>query len=309
MKGVSNQHSTVAVGELGSVTTQAKPRRLCQFPNPKAQVMIETSPDFHDPRGIDTVRTEMTWKQAPNSHGFARPPPLPSAKEVLLTMNNASPDTKLRRSDTSPVKGIPGMVTVAQQAEDHLRLSGPGPALREIHASPPRQHDGLPSPLRRSVRAESTVASELSGAPPKDRRMTAAEVFLQGGTQAPSTAPPPLVAQVDSCKGRGGHATRAQTMWMTQAAPGTASYAPPDSRFDGNTRGLGVGLVAQQDKLKAQVASEVKTLVRRSKEAAVVASRTSDGERQLRIEEGRIRSKAMQRAGYTDRLSQYKYTS
>ena len=307
VKGVSNQHSVAAFvgGGLGTVTTTSKPRRLCRFPDPKAQVARDTSPDMHDPRHIDSAIIEAGWKRAPESHKFAVPPALPSAKAVLGTMREVAPDTRLLHAGVpgrAVVRGIPGMVEVSPTAEDVVRVPVAPPTLLETKASPPRRVTGEPSPLRKI--APPTAPSETGS-----RRLTAAEVFLQGDAVLPRVPPPPLKPPVEATKGRGGCATRAETLWMTQSVPGTASYAPPDARFDRNTCGLGCGLVAQQDKLRAQVASEVKTAVRRAKEAAVIASRTAEGERQLRIEEGRIRSKAAQAAEYRERLSHYKYTS
>ena len=73
-------------------------------------------------------------------------------------------------------------------------------------------------------------------------------------------------------------------------------------------RGLDIGLMFQHEKMMKLAAKETKTAIRREKEAAVVASRQAEGERGLRIEEGRIRSKAAQYEQYRERLSAYKFT-
>lgn len=291
IKGVSNL-----------ATLEAKPRRLCQLPNPKATVLQQTIPDMHNPRNIDNALYESRVVHAPEHRAYSKPPPLPSALQLLGTIKQVPPDVHLTNKHNI-VCGIPGLVKVASQSEDVLRLPQASDGIPVIRTTSPRKKSSTCGMSQQS----SHTCSEVNLAP-TPKRLTAAEIFLQGGASIIGKSPD-LKSPVNPTEGRSGSTKRPDTYWLTQPQPGTALYSEPSTRFDANTRGLGCGLVAQQDKLKAQVASEIKTVTRRRKEAEVIASRTADGERQLRIEEGRIRSKALQKAGYNERMAQYKYTS
>lgn len=165
--------------------------------------------------------------------------------------------------------------------------------------------------MRCSPRQNRTADPQTSPRkPPAEGRLTAAQAFLQGGMHQDRQRhilPAALPASVAVNQRSTSNLPR-DTLRLTQADPHSGLFASPESRFDATTRGLGGGLVAQQDKLRAQVAKEVKTHVRREKEAAVIASRVADGERQLRVADGRIRAKATQREQYQTRMASYKFT-
>ena len=123
---------------------------------------------------------------------------------------------------------------------------------------------------------------------------TAAQRFLQGDFYSKPSVLPNVLPAPPPVHKRSGATYLPDTLPPTQAAPGTGLYLPPDRQFDANTRGLNMGRVAQEEKLKAAVAKEVKTLVAREKERAVV--------------ESRLAAKSRQRSEYQDRMSRYKFT-
>lgn len=300
------------VSNRGSSPRHHASVRLCQLPNARATVDERFMKNIDNQRYIHDAMRESRAVHAPDHHSYAVPPPLPSAGSLLQTMRSEPPEVRAL-APASPPRGMAGLL--GQEASERLR---PPEALysasQTVNPTPRRTRTAERSPRSSSAHATSdevraaTSPRNLVATAGAEARPTAAQRFLQGDLYSKPSVLPSMLPAAPPVNPRSGATYRPDTLPLTQASPGTGSYAPPETRFDANTRGLNIARVAQEAKLRDQVAKEVKTAVRREKERAVVESRLADGMRSLRVEEGRILSKARQRADYQQRMSTYKFT-
>lgn len=124
----------------------------------------------------------------------------------------------------------------------------------------------------------------------------------------PESMPPPLPTAVVSHTRMESNNSRT-TFDLLQPQSGSAMHMSSNDQYARATRGLGIGVVLQEDKLKQMAAREIKTQLHRQREEGVIASRLAEGLKAERVDEGRIRSKAQQLENYKQRLSQYKFTA
>jgi hypothetical protein len=276
------------------------------MPNPQLHVEELTFRHNHnDQRGIYGSLRDSNVVNAPEHHTFSVPPIMPQARSLLETMRS-EPPVHRALAPPSPPKGMAGLMFDSSSERLVPRTAAfDQPVARRVS---PRRPDTSPRGVLSSGVSHS-FSPEVHAATAETRsRPTAAERFLQGdkyvkASVLPSVLPPPIHANP-----RSGATVRAPTLPLTQAAPQTGLFASTEQRFDANTRGLNIGRVAHEDKLRRQVVQEVKTAVRREAERRVVESRLADGERNIRIDEARILSKARQRSAYNERMSSYKFT-
>jgi hypothetical protein len=319
MHGVSNRH-----GVSPRAHHHLSPR-LCQMPDPRATVDASFMRNFNDQRHIVQEMKASTVVHAPDHHGYRVPPKLPAALDMLGTMR-AEPPNARSLAPAKPPKGLAGLLhdgeptEILRPAPDASPFGGKS---RVVEMSPRRRHSAVTTPGRgaasdyaASERSNSLSSSQQAASPsrghastaPTTNRLTAAQRFMQGDSYSKPSVLPNVLPAPPPVHKRSGATYVPDTLPLTQAAPGTGSYEAPEKRFDANTRGLNMGRVAQEEKLKSYVAKEVKTTVRREQERAVVESRLADGQRGLRIEEGRIAAKSRQRGEYQERMTKYKFT-
>jgi hypothetical protein len=287
------------------ISPRDRTARLCTLPNPRATVDESFMKNFNDQRGIISSIRDSNVVHAPNHHTYTVPPPLPVARDALQSMRSEP----AHYATLSPSRPPRGMAAILGQHNGET-LYPPAPhafANPRSQGVSPRRHSDLSASVSRPVPLGSPLAATPHTAEIA-RRPTAAERFLQGEKYSkPSTLPQALPLPIQA-NPRAGATLRQDTLPLTQCAAGTGLFASTEQRFDANTRGLNISRVAQEEKLRQKVAQEVKTAIMREKERLVVESRTADGLRGMRIEEGRIASKARQRAEYQGRMASYKFT-
>lgn len=281
-------------GVTNRLRNSPSPRRLCQAPNPKALVEESFMKNFDDQRSLMASIRSSNMTYAPEHHSYSVPPPLPMHQDIWRSMKNLPREGK-HVSPAVPPSGIPGLL--GQTGCESFVPRTPRDVI--AFAASPRAATGGDVSPRVSRRSQAT----LPGSADSPVKQTAAQIFMSGDKMSRPTAlklPPSIVVHV-----RAGYHTHPDTLPLTQPMRGTGSYADHDSRFDANTRGLNICRVTQEEKLRDRVMHEAKIEVTRQKTSAVIASRTADGERTVRIDEGRIRSKALQRSQYQERMSKY----
>lgn len=297
-------------------TTNRVPRHLCQQANPAETVASYYMSNIDNQRHISNQLNDslIPTVDAILSKDRSQPPPqLPTANVAL----SALPKPGDKKPDKVLLSGLAGILPAADNTtgvndhESRKTMQVMIPSHR--HGVAPTGTFGAleattmsSSPKRLSARSNATTNDSESVA----RGQNAALAFVGGSAgKLPSgvtpTLPPMPVIHTRMEK-RDDHAKL--TFGLTQPDQRSSQYINPTNQYASSGRGLEMGLLMQQDKMHKLAAKETKTSIRREKEAAVVASRVADGDRGVRITEGRIRSKAKQYETYKERLSQYKFT-
>ena len=275
-------------------TTNHRTQHLCRMPNPSETVNKMTIGEYpHDVRGLNRELKDSLVSTAHDhvqrGHKSAPPPALPKPGELYKQLNSAP-----IVADGRPAFGLTG----ALPSPDGSRMNDVYKPERLAPVSEPRNrnlHDGFSmKEIKGRVPWESTPRSAVG--PPSVVSAAPSSTFG-------SLPNPPEHYR------RGGNNNASTTFSLMQPEHNTALYIPPKAQFDPSSRGLASSLQPQLDKLRAAAAKEEKSRIRREKEAAVVASRKAEGDKALRLDENRIKSKALQLETYKQRLSAYKFTA